>query len=112
MGNNQQMRPGTIVEQGPNQFCNTHVTYTDRKTVDPWLVPRATNSLYTGRKELSELLAQKFSFDLATPPKQQRTFVIVGLGGTGKSEVCLKFAEDHRDEYAKTKSFANIPLTI
>ncbi|KAL8722147.1 MAG: hypothetical protein Q9181_007550 [Wetmoreana brouardii] len=30
---------------------------------------------------------------------EQRIFVISGIGGTGKSEVCLKFAEDHRDEY-------------
>lgn len=45
------------------------------------------------------------------PPKKQRTFAIFGLGGTGKSEACLKFAEDHRDEYAQTESLANILLT-
>ena len=63
----------------------------------PWMVPRAASRLYTGRGELGERLAQVFSFDPSTPPTQQRIFTITGVGGTGKSEVCLKFAEDHRD---------------
>lgn len=41
------------------------------------------------------------SFDPSTPPKHQRTFVIIGVGGIGKSEVCLKFVEDHGDEYVE-----------
>lgn len=74
---------------------------TDHKAAKLWIVPRAASPLYTGRGELSERLAQVFSNDPLTPPKRQRTFVIIGLGGTGKSEVCLKFAEDH-DEYVKS----------
>lgn len=64
-----------------------------------WIVPRAASRLYTGRVELGKRLAQMLLFDPSTPPIQQRIFVIVGVGGTGKSEVCLKFVEDHRDEY-------------
>ncbi len=65
------------------------------------MVPRATNPLYTGREELGELLTQSFSYNPSTPPKRQRTFVIYGIGGAGKSEVCLRFAEDHRDKYVR-----------
>ena len=75
------------------------------------MVPRASNPFYTGREELARRLAQHFSFDPSAPPKKQRTFTIFGLGGTGKSEVCLKFAEDHRDEYAQGESLTNIMLT-
>ena len=64
-----------------------------------WIVPRAVSRLYTGREELGERLAQAFSFDPSEPPKKQRVFVIKGPGGTGKSEICLKFAEDHQDQY-------------
>ncbi len=76
--------------------------YTDHKTANRWIVPRSASRVYTGRGDIGERLAQVLSFDPATPPKQQRTFVIVGVGGTGKSEVCLKFAEDHRDEYVES----------
>jgi hypothetical protein len=65
------------------------------------MVPRAASALYTGRGELGERLSQVLSFDPSTPPIQQRTFVIVGIGGVGKSEVCLKFAEDHKDRYVE-----------
>ena len=64
-------------------------------------MPRSTSRVYTGREEIGERLAQVFSYDRLNLPNEQRTFVIIGVGGTGKSEVCLKFAEDHRDEYVK-----------
>lgn len=76
-----------------------------------WMVPRAASRLYTGRQELGERLAQMLSFDPSAPSIQQRTFVIIGIGGTGKSEVCLKFAEDHRDEYAESNFLPDLPLT-
>lgn len=63
-----------------------------------WMVPRAASRWYTGREELGDRLAQAFSYNVQKPPAEQRIFVIVGIGGTGKSEVCLKFAQDHRDE--------------
>ena len=75
--------------------------YTDYKTANPWIVPRSASRVYTGRGEIGERLARVLSFDPSTSPKQQRTFVIIGVGGIGKSEVCLKFAEDYRDEYVE-----------
>ena len=33
---------------------------------------------------------------------QQKRFVIHGLGGSGKTQLYLKFAEDHREEYASS----------
>lgn len=71
---------------------------TDHIKANLWMVPRDASRLYTGRGELGERLAQVFSFDSSRPPTQQRVFVIIGVGGTGKSEVCLKFAENHREE--------------
>lgn len=60
---------------------------------------------------LGKRLAQVFSLSTSAPPIQQRIFVIVGLGGMGKSEICLKFAEDHRDEFVLSGNFSNSPLT-
>ena len=63
-----------------------------------WTVPRAASAYYTGRGELGDRLTQAFSYDNLMPPTEQRRFIIVGMGGAGKSEVCLKFAENHQDE--------------
>lgn len=76
-----------------------------------WTVPRGSSRWYTGRRELGERLAQAFSYDPLTPSKKQKTFVIIGMGGAGKSEVCLKFAEEHRDECVKFSRLLNISLT-
>ncbi|KAL9074561.1 MAG: hypothetical protein Q9161_002153 [Pseudevernia consocians] len=62
-----------------------------------WKVPRVS-PLYTGRRELGERLTAVFLFDPSAPPRRQRIFVIVGIGGAGKSEVCAKFADEHEDE--------------
>ena len=75
------------------------------------MVPRTTNPLYIGRKDLGNHLAQAFSYGPSKPLKRNRTFVIHGLGGTGKSEVCLKFAEDHRYGYVRLRARAGTLLT-
>ena len=75
------------------------------------MVPRPTNPLYFGRKDLGNHLAQRFLYDPSKPPQRHRIFVIHGLGGTGKSEVCLRFAEDHRYEYVRLRIRANTLLT-
>ena len=64
------------------------------------MVPRNANPLFTGRKDILERLdrslgPQSNSLDVA---EHQRRFVIYGDGGIGKSDVCLKFADDHRQQ--------------
>ena len=76
----------------------------ENKGNGPRIIPRAASRLYTGRKEFGERLTKAFLFDPLTPPTDQRTFVIIGLGGMGKSETCLKFVEAHRDEYVKVNN--------
>ncbi|MCJ1425649.1 hypothetical protein MMC29_003549, partial [Sticta canariensis] len=78
---------------------NSNATASPDSINHHWLVPRSASTLYTGRRELGERLAQLLSFDPLKPQIQQRIFVIIGIGGTGKSEACLKFAEDHQNKY-------------
>ena len=58
------------------------------------------NTLFTGR---ADLLAQiQTALRSNTTPvnvNQQKRFVITGLGGQGKSEICLQVANLLRDEY-------------
>jgi tetratricopeptide (TPR) repeat protein len=61
-----------------------------------FLLPRSVKKYYTGRaKELAKL---KVAFSQSNSPSQ-KTFVIFGLGGSGKTEFAIKFAEDTRQNY-------------
>ena len=56
-----------------------------------YLVPNAVNAQFTGRTEicqrLGELVVTREYADL------QQRFVLYGMGGSGKTQICLKFAE-------------------
>lgn len=59
-----------------------------------WSIPRPLNPLFTGRTQVVEQIKGALS---PTPESmcrdQQRRFVLTGLGGQGKSEICLKVAD-------------------
>lgn len=60
-------------------------------------LPHAVNSLFTGREEF----LKEMKLALCTPvPDKQRRYVVTGMGGMGKSEVCLKLGEEVVNEYA------------
>lgn len=61
-------------------------------------IPHSVSTIYTGRNDITQELEKKI---LASPaddaPRQQRRFVCYGLGGSGKTQFCLKFVQDNRD---------------
>lgn len=63
------------------------------------MVPRAINDLFTGRVELLARMQQALRHEITSRTSKQRRFVITGLGGQGKSEVCLQVANLVREEY-------------
>ena len=62
-----------------------------------WMVPRLVNSLFIGRSELVERIHNALRNNDPGTSKQKR-LVITGIGGIGKSEVCLQVADLIRDE--------------
>jgi hypothetical protein len=63
-------------------------------------VPQSVSSIFTGRNTLLQDLQRIFF------PRQdrrrnqiQRRFIIHGLGGSGKTQFCCKFAQDNRDSF-------------
>jgi hypothetical protein len=62
-------------------------------------VPRPANCLFTGRVELLVRIKAILHSDNTASYKQQRRFVITGLGGQGKSEICLQVANSLKEEY-------------
>jgi signal recognition particle GTPase len=64
-----------------------------------WLVPRMVNSLFTGRSEVVERMQSALRNRRSDTTKQQRVVIVItGIGGMGKSEVCLKVADLMREE--------------
>lgn len=65
-------------------------------------VPHSLSSVFTGRdsmcRKLSESCLPSQKEDVSSV---QKRFVLCGLGGSGKTQICLKFAQDHRDKYVR-----------
>ncbi|KAI0200714.1 tetratricopeptide repeat domain-containing protein [Astrocystis sublimbata] len=62
--------------------------------------PQAVSSIFTGREKLLQELRHGF---IQSPEplrnQMQRRFVVYGLGGSGKTQFCCKFAEDNRERF-------------
>ncbi|RDW58624.1 hypothetical protein BP6252_13100 [Coleophoma cylindrospora] len=63
-----------------------------------YAVPLKTVRTYTPRHELSSKLETKMKVD-HEKASVRHAVVIHGLGGTGKSQMALRYAEDHKDQY-------------
>jgi FlaA1/EpsC-like NDP-sugar epimerase len=70
-----------------------------------WMVPRAINSLFTGRSDLLSRIQRALQSEPISAAQCQRRFVITGLGGQGKSELCLQVASLMKQKYV-------LPITL
>ncbi|RYP18627.1 hypothetical protein DL765_003834 [Monosporascus sp. GIB2] len=61
-----------------------------------WLVPRSVNPMFTGRRDIVEKIKKAI---IPSTYHAQKRFVLTGLGGQGKSEVCLKVTDELREEF-------------
>ncbi|KAA6408070.1 MAG: hypothetical protein FRX48_07811 [Lasallia pustulata] len=55
---------------------------------------------FTGRKMYLDRL-DSFFFTKTSPRHANRIFLLHGMGGAGKTQICLKFAEDHQDQFRR-----------
>lgn len=68
----------------------------DKKRI--YSVPPETTSTYVQRHELSKSLEDRLRVD-HKKASISHAVTIVGLGGTGKSQLALKYAETHKERY-------------
>ncbi|KAH8680052.1 hypothetical protein BGZ60DRAFT_428335 [Tricladium varicosporioides] len=63
-------------------------------------IPQAISPIFTGQSDLPAQLEESF-FEASTTPQSnvQRRFVIYGIGGCGKTQLCCKFAHENRHRY-------------
>jgi flagellar biosynthesis GTPase FlhF len=67
-------------------------------------IPQPVDSNYVGREDKAERLAEIFFSHVQGQPEEQRRFVIYGVGGSGKTQFCCKFAQDHQQRYVQKES--------
>ena len=77
----------SMPEKTPLRIANEHFD-----------IPQSVSSFYVGREFLLDELRDAF----IQPPgpshtHRQRRFVIHGIGGSGKTQFCCKFAEENRE---------------
>lgn len=66
-------------------------------------IPQAVSSIFTGREDVSRTVEDSlFAQESTQSFSQQRRFIIHGIGGSGKSQFCSKFAQDHRERLVRT----------
>ena len=53
-----------------------------------------SSALFTGRDEYLQRLMDYFGPNVRD---QRKSFLLYGLGGIGKTQICLKFTEEHAD---------------
>ena len=65
---------------------------------DTLFVPQKPNSsaIFTGRKDVLEKLKNHFA-PADQDNKHKKSFLLFGMGGVGKTQICLKFVEEMAD---------------
>lgn len=68
-----------------------------------FLVPNDLNPHFTGRNDIRRKLIESLLDKDFAGEKKQKRFVLHGLGGSGKTQLVLKFAKDYRSRYVVLK---------
>jgi hypothetical protein len=60
-------------------------------------IPQVVSSIFTGREDVSKMVEDAlFATDIYSS-REQRRYIVYGIGGSGKTQFCSKFAQDHRE---------------
>ena len=60
------------------------------------LMPNPSNR-FTGRTEVIAKLKKHFSINPNDSAQKRKSFLLHGMGGIGKTQICLKFVEEMSD---------------
>jgi len=62
-----------------------------------FIVSQIENPNFTGRSDIRQLLHKSLLKDRRMRKQNQDRFVLYGMGGSGKTQICVRFAHDHRN---------------
>ena len=72
---------------------NIHNNYGNRTTAVIPLMPNPSTR-FTGRTEAIAKLKRHFSINTDDAVQRRKFFLLYGMGGIGKTQICLKFVEE------------------
>ena len=73
-------------------------------------IPQVVSSVFTGREDVSRTIEDYFwKLEDEKCLRQQQRHIIHGVGGSGKTQFCCKFAQDHRERYCTSLSMLALP---
>ncbi|KAG4442234.1 hypothetical protein IFR05_002283 [Cadophora sp. M221] len=62
-----------------------------------YMIPHSANPHFTGRANIRQQLGDCLVF--SRKEETQQRFLLYGIGGSGKTQICLKFAQEHRKKF-------------
>jgi hypothetical protein len=63
-----------------------------------YCVPYNLSAIFTGRSDVIQKLREGLiPSETESWPAEQKRFILHGPGGSGKTQACLKFAQDYRE---------------
>lgn len=66
-----------------------------------YYVPYNLSAMFTGRGDIINKICKGcLPSEANGRVTRQKRFILYGLGGSGKTQACLKFAQDYREKYA------------
>ncbi|MDI1487218.1 MAG: hypothetical protein OHK93_006487 [Ramalina farinacea] len=81
----------------PVQFAHN---ISERPKNKHFRIPQVVSSVFTGREDVSQTVEDCFwKLEGEASIRQQQRHIIHGVGGSGKTQFCCKFAQDHRERY-------------
>ena len=81
------------------QQINIHNNYGNRTTSVDGVIPLMPNpsTRFTGRTEVIAKLKSHFFPNTNAAVHKRKFFLLYGMGGIGKTQICLKFLEEMSD---------------
>ena len=75
------------------------------RTTSHGVIPLMPNpsTRFTGRAEVIAKLKRHFFTNTKVVALKRKFFLLYGMGGIGKTQICLKFVEEMYDRWAPTK---------
>ncbi|KIK05032.1 hypothetical protein K443DRAFT_675499 [Laccaria amethystina LaAM-08-1] len=79
-----------------------HINNSNRTTSDGVipLMPNPSNR-FTGRTEVTAKLKSHFFTNTIDSAQNRKFFLLYGMGGIGKTQICLKFVEEMYDSFSQ-----------
>lgn len=98
---------GKLMQELESKMLSMHdmtiVTQSDTIVNEHFNIPGSVDPFYTGREDEAKTLSEWMFLDnvqvdasAAHQTTNQKCFVVCGVGGSGKTQFCSKFAQDHR----------------